>query len=234
MSLYQQVLALISGAPTQADRLLVLHTPLGKDVLLAERAQIDEAIGPGTDGDAGAGCRVVVHALAADTHIELKSLIGQPALLELLPSDSRTTLRPFHGHVVQAELLGSDGGLARYRLVIDPWLSFLAHRHDAYVFQHKTVVQIVEADPEYRDNTLWVVVPDCGRDDNPYTAVPCQHHFGTRSSHEIFALFFGRGIPRGKVVDRTVSQIQVASTVGQLMGMKTPFAENAVLEEAFA
>jgi hypothetical protein len=98
----------------------------------------------------------------------------------------------------------------------------------------KRLVTTVEADPEYRDNTLWVVVPDCGRDDNPFTAVPCQHHFGTRSSHEIFALFFGKGVPRGKVVDRQVSQIQVASTVGQLMGMKTPFAENAVLEEAFA
>lgn len=98
----------------------------------------------------------------------------------------------------------------------------------------KRLVTTVEAEPEYRDNTLWVVVPDCGRDDNPFTAVPCQHHFGTRSSHEIFALFFGRGVPRGKVVDRTVSQIQVASTVGQLMGMKTPFAENAVLEEVFA
>ncbi len=30
------------------------------------------------------------------------------------------------------------------RLVIEPWLSFLAHRTDAYVFQRKTVVQIVE------------------------------------------------------------------------------------------
>ena len=98
----------------------------------------------------------------------------------------------------------------------------------------KRLVTTVEADPEYRDNTLWVVVPDCGRDDNPFTAVPCQHHFGTRSSHEIFALFFGRGVPRGKVVDRHVSQIQVASTLGQLMGMKTPFAEKAVLEEVFA
>ncbi len=98
----------------------------------------------------------------------------------------------------------------------------------------KRLVTTVEADPEYRDNTLWIVVPDCGRDDNPYTAVPCQHHFGTRSSHEIFALFFGRGVPQGKIVDRPASQIQVASTIGQLMGMKTPFAENAVLEEVFA
>ena len=128
MSLYQQILTALAGAPTQNDRLLVLHTPLGRDVLVAERADIEEAIGPGAvDADdatiaaaATAGFRVTVHALAADTHIELKSLIGQPALLELLTSQSRTALRPFYGHITRAELLGSDGGLARYRLVIEP------------------------------------------------------------------------------------------------------------------
>ena len=98
----------------------------------------------------------------------------------------------------------------------------------------KKLVTLVESDPEYRDNTLWVIVPDCGRDDNPYIAVPCQHHFGSRSSHEIFALIFGKGVPQGKVVDRTVSQAQIAATIGRLMGVKTPFAENAVLEEVFA
>ncbi|HAB19717.1 MAG TPA: hypothetical protein PLX89_22160 [Verrucomicrobiota bacterium] len=98
----------------------------------------------------------------------------------------------------------------------------------------KRLVSVVEADPEYRDNTVWVVVPDCGRDDNPFAAVPCQHHFGTRSAHEIFALVFGKGIPVRQVVDRTVSQIQLAATIGRIMGMKTPFAENAVLEEVFA
>lgn len=144
MSLTSEILAAISGAPTQNDRLLVLHTPLGKDVLVAEDAQIDEAIGPIAGGDSGAGFRVVVHALAADAHIELKTLIGQPALLELLGADSRTTLRPFHGHVTQAASLGSDGGLARYRLVIEPWLSLLAHRRDAWAFQSRSVVQIVE------------------------------------------------------------------------------------------
>ena len=144
MSLYQQILSTLSGAPTQHDRLLVLHTPLGRDVLLAERAQIVEAIGPATMPDAEAGFRIVVHALSADAHIELKSLIGQPALLELLPSDSRTALRPFHGHLTDVALEGSDGGLARYRLVIEPWLAFLAHRQDSFVFQGKTVVQIVD------------------------------------------------------------------------------------------
>jgi uncharacterized protein involved in type VI secretion and phage assembly len=39
--------------------------------------------------------------------------------LELLPSDSRILLRPFHGHITDVALDGSDGGLARYRLVIE-------------------------------------------------------------------------------------------------------------------
>ena len=144
MSLYLQILAALAEAPTQQQRLLVLHTPLGAEVLLAERARIDEAIAPNAADDAPCACRVVVHALAADTHIELKHLIGQPALLELLTAASRTSLRPFHGHITEAALVGSDGGLARYRLVIEPWLAFLAHRTDAYVFQRASVIQIVE------------------------------------------------------------------------------------------
>ncbi len=116
---------------------------LGPDVLLAERVQVDEAIGPGPAG-AAAGFRLVVHALCTDTHLELKRLIGQPALVELLTQASRTQLRPWHGHITQAQLLGSDGGLARYRLTVEPWLAFLAHRQDAWVFQNQTVQAIVE------------------------------------------------------------------------------------------
>jgi len=98
----------------------------------------------------------------------------------------------------------------------------------------KRLVTAVEADPFYRDNTVFVVVPDCGRDSNPFMAVPCQHHFGSRSAHEIFALFFGPGIPQGKRVDRTVSQAEVAATVGRLMGFATPHAERSALAEVFA
>ena len=98
----------------------------------------------------------------------------------------------------------------------------------------RQLVSTVEADPEYRDNTIFVIVPDCGRDTNPYSAVPCQHHFNSRSAHEIFALFYGPGIQRGMVVDKRVDQIQVAATVGRLMKMPTEFAEQRVLEEVFA
>jgi hypothetical protein len=92
----------------------------------------------------------------------------------------------------------------------------------------------VRNDPNYCDNTVFVIVPDCGRDSNPYTAVPFQHHFNSRSAHEIFALFLGPGIDRGAVVDKPADQVQVASTVGKLMKVPTPHADNRILEEVFA
>ena len=160
------------GGLTQAQRLLRVHTPLGDDVLFAEDLEAWEGVGPANGpalgdaefdggsamavdvdaawafdaslGPARAGMRLVVHALASDAHIELKTLIGQPALVEMLCQDSATQMRPWHGHIVAAGLMGSDGGLARYRLVIEPWLSALAHNVDAWAFQDMSVPQILD------------------------------------------------------------------------------------------
>ena len=92
----------------------------------------------------------------------------------------------------------------------------------------------INNDPFYCGNTVFVIVPDCGRDSNPYAAVPFQHHFNSKSAHEIFALFVGPGIERGAIVDKPADQIQVASTIGQLMKVPTPHADSRVLEEVFA
>ncbi|MBI1840990.1 MAG: hypothetical protein HYR88_09095 [Verrucomicrobia bacterium] len=98
----------------------------------------------------------------------------------------------------------------------------------------KQIVSAVEADPAYRDNTVFAIVPDCGRDTNPFAPVPFQHHFNSKSAREVFALFFGPGIAKGVVVDRHVEHISVASTIGHLMGFKAEHAEGRVLEEAIA
>jgi phosphoglycerol transferase MdoB-like AlkP superfamily enzyme len=98
----------------------------------------------------------------------------------------------------------------------------------------KQLVATVEADPEYRDNTVFVVLPDCGRDDNPLVDVPCQHHFNSRSAHEIFAVMTGPGVRRNVVVDSRTDQISVAGTLGHLMGIKTEHAESRILEDAIA
>ena len=98
----------------------------------------------------------------------------------------------------------------------------------------RQLVAAVEADPEYRDNTVFVIVPDCGRDSNPLSPVPCQHHFNSRSSHEIWALLVGPGIARGVEVDEPTDQSQIAATVGKVMGFPTRFTEGTVLAQAIA
>ena len=95
------------------------------------------------------------------------------------------------------------------------------------------ICETVAADPEYRDNTIFCIVPDCGRDSNQFLSVPFQHHFNSPSAHEIFALFVGKGIKKNQIIDRQVSQIDVAPTLAQLMGFKADYAEGKVLEEVF-
>lgn len=129
---------LMRAGTTQRDRLLVLHTPLGENKLLAERLDGVECID-------GGGFRFELTALSDDAHIELKTLIGQGVRLDLQTAQSRTELRPFHGHVSEAECVSSNGGMARYRLVIEPWIAFLRYRQDSCLFQHQNVFDIVDA-----------------------------------------------------------------------------------------
>jgi hypothetical protein len=92
--------------------------------------------------------------------------------------------------------------------------------------------QATQADEEYRDKTVFVVVPDCGRDNNRAAAVPYQHHFNTKSAHQIFAVVAGpkRWVPRaGGVVSRKQQQIAVTRTVGDIMSFATPHAEGESL-----
>ena len=70
----------------------------------------------------------------------------------------------------------------------------------------KRLVEAADADEFYRGNTAFIVVPDCGRDSNPFMAVPYQHHFNTRSAHDIFCLAVGPGLDRGRVVDKPAEQ----------------------------
>jgi hypothetical protein len=103
----------------------------------------------------------------------------------------------------------------------------------------REIYSAVQADEFYRNNTVFVIVPDCGRDSNRCMPVPFQHHFNSRSSREIFAVASGPGIVHGGVSVRRSSphqQISVAGTIGKIMGFPTPRVDAGawVLEEMFA
>ena len=83
--------------------------------------------------------------LSTDAHIPLKSLLGEPVLLELLTAPPGMNLRPFHGHITSAQLIGANGGFARYSITIEPWCAFMRHGRDSRIFQDKTVFDILDA-----------------------------------------------------------------------------------------
>jgi hypothetical protein len=94
------------------------------------------------------------------------------------------------------------------------------------------LVAAADADPFYRDNTVFVITPDCGRDANPLAEVPFQHHFNSRSAHETWAVIFGPGIGKG-TVDRQVDQSAIAPTIAAAMGFAATRAEGSAIEGAF-
>ena len=90
------------------------------------------------------GFALHITALSTDATIPLKSLVGQPLLLELLTAGAAGR-RPFHGYITTAELSGANGGFARYQLVAEPWTAFLGHTRDSRIFQDMTVFDILDA-----------------------------------------------------------------------------------------
>jgi uncharacterized protein involved in type VI secretion and phage assembly len=123
------------GSFTQTTRLLRLSTSLGPDVLLAESVRGEEAI--------CAPYSFTISALSLDAAVSLLGLLGKPALLELLTT-SFGAPRAFHGYITAVEACGSDGGMARYKLTLQPWTVFAALGRDSRVFHDMTVMEILE------------------------------------------------------------------------------------------
>jgi type VI secretion system secreted protein VgrG len=98
-----------------------MATALPHLALLPERAVMRDAVSQPFE--------LVVDAVSTSAHFEIKEVIGEQMSLRLLQPDG--TYKPWHGYVVEAAQLGADGGLARYRLVMRPWLHFLAHAQRA-------------------------------------------------------------------------------------------------------
>jgi type VI secretion system secreted protein VgrG len=85
--------------------------------------------------------RFDIDALSPSTDLELVSFIGEEITLKLLQADG--TRRAWHGICTDAAWLGADGGLARYRLRLEPGLALLGLRRDSYIFQDKNAQDLI-------------------------------------------------------------------------------------------
>lgn len=88
------------------------------------------------------GFRDVI-ALSTDAGLDLETLLGQPAALDICLADGQR--ERFAGEISEAAMLGSDGGLARYRIRISSWLWRLGQVRNCRVWQDKGVADIVDA-----------------------------------------------------------------------------------------
>ncbi|WP_284614301.1 type VI secretion system Vgr family protein [Aquabacterium humicola] len=118
----------------QRGRLLQMATALPQLALVPERLVMRDAVSQPFE--------LVVEAVSTSAYFELKTVIGEQMSVRLLQPNG--SYKPWHGYVTEAAQLGADGGLARYRLVMRPWLQFLALRRDCFVWQDRDARAIVE------------------------------------------------------------------------------------------
>jgi type VI secretion system secreted protein VgrG len=107
---------------------------LGSGGLLVEAFAADDEV-------QAIGWRDVI-AVSTNAYIALEPLLGQQATLDVsLANGSRTS---FVGDISEIAMLGSEGGLARYRLRLSPWMWRLSQVRNCRVWQDKTVIEIVD------------------------------------------------------------------------------------------
>lgn len=110
--------------------------------------------------------------LSTSAFVDVRKLLGKPATLEISLADgSRDS---FGGEVTQAAMLGSEGGLARYRLRLTPWLWRLTQVRNSRVWQDASVLDIVAGVFDgYGAAALW----RCSDDALPFMAgVPARSY----------------------------------------------------------
>ncbi|WP_265944452.1 type VI secretion system Vgr family protein [Dechloromonas sp. A34] len=89
-----------------------------------------------------AGFEYCIDVLSTDAFIDDERLLGRALTLHTRLSDGSANQRS--AYVRTALSLGSDGGFARYRLIVVPWLWFTTRSGFNRVFQEKTVQQIID------------------------------------------------------------------------------------------
>ncbi|TSD53314.1 type VI secretion system tip protein VgrG [Variovorax sp. KBS0712] len=82
-----------------------------------------------------------IDTLATSSEFDPFALIGEELSLRLLLANG--SFRTWHGNLTAVDALGGDGGLARYRLHLQPWLAALGLRRDSFVYAAKHVQDIV-------------------------------------------------------------------------------------------
>lgn len=83
-----------------------------------------------------------LHTLSRDATLPLEQLHARPVTLVTRLADGREARRS--GYVTEAIAQESDGGFARYTLVVRPWVALLAHTRTSRTWQDLSLIDIID------------------------------------------------------------------------------------------
>jgi type VI secretion system secreted protein VgrG len=81
--------------------------------------------------------------LSTNAQLDIHAMLGQRLTLQTALADG--SLQPRSGIVTHASAEDADGGFARYRLTVRPWIALLAHSRRSQVWQEQTLQQIIDS-----------------------------------------------------------------------------------------
>jgi len=83
----------------------------------------------------------------------------------------------------------------------------------------------IQRDPNYANQTTLFVTNDHGRHTDSFT----NHGCDCEGCEHIMLLAIGKEVPKGEKISELYQQIDIANTVGNLLGFETPYAEGQIL-----
>ena len=149
----------MADKPSQSERVAELKTPLGEDKLVLVKLEGTERLGDLFEFN--------VEALSQEENIDFDKALGQGCTLKLHAYDGKE--RILHGIMTQAQWVGKNEDLFRYRLVLRPWLWLLGQKADCRIFLDKDVKDIIKDvftkagfnDFEFKTNGDYQKIPYC-------------------------------------------------------------------------
>lgn len=134
-------------------------------------------------------------------------------------------LRLFRPKVLAITLLNADAAHGSYNGYVE-----IIRRNDEEIAR---LLKTIQDDPELRDSTAVIAVPEFGRDRNLNERNGLDHGDGSEDLQRVAAFCWGPDFQRGKVVDKMVSSIDICPTVCDLFGAKAEYSKAKVLPGLF-
>lgn len=94
--------------------------------------------------------------------------------------------------------------------------------------------QKIQNDPHYQNKTTLFITTDHGRHSDGIETGFVDHGGHSRGDRHLLFLALGPDIKQNTVINTRRDQIDIAPTIGELLGFQTPYAEGSIMDEIFS